>query len=101
MNSSASVPRWLVPPLAALGYLVMAVVMLVTLPALALLLLVTWPFDPTRCVAGRFLRFCGASLAYAFPLWRVRVGRVIRISRPALLQWLSRQVRVSRSGATR
>jgi 1-acyl-sn-glycerol-3-phosphate acyltransferase len=77
MNSSASVPRWLVPPLAALGYLVMAVVMLVTLPALALLLLVTWPFDPTRCVAGRFLRFCGASLAYAFPLWRVRVDGAI------------------------
>jgi len=31
----------------------------------------------------------------------VRVGRIIRISRPALLQWLSGQVRVSRSGATR
>jgi len=31
----------------------------------------------------------------------VRVGRVIRISRPALVQWLSGQVRVSRSGATR
>ena len=31
----------------------------------------------------------------------VRVGRVIRISRPALLQWLAGQVRVSRSRATR
>jgi excisionase family DNA binding protein len=31
----------------------------------------------------------------------VRVGRAIRISRTALLQWLSGQGRVSRSGATR
>ena len=31
----------------------------------------------------------------------VRVGRAIRISRTALLQWLSGQVRVSRSEATR
>ncbi|MGZ6126241.1 MAG: lysophospholipid acyltransferase family protein [Myxococcales bacterium] len=69
--------RWLVPPLAALGYLVMGLVVLVALPAQALLLLVTWPFDRNRRVAGRFLRFCGASLAYAFPLWRVRIDGAI------------------------
>lgn len=77
MSTAGSVPRWLVPPLAALAYLVMAVVVLLTLPALALVLVVTWPFDPTRRVAGRFLRFSGASLAHAFPLWRVRVDGAI------------------------
>jgi 1-acyl-sn-glycerol-3-phosphate acyltransferase len=55
----------------------MAVVLLLTLPALALVLLVTWPFDPTRRAAGRFLRICGASLAYTFPPWRVRVDGAI------------------------
>ncbi len=73
MSAAAPFPRWLVPPLAALAYLVMAAVVLVALPALALVLAVTRPFDPTRRAAGRFLRFCGASLAWAFPLWRVRV----------------------------
>ncbi|MGZ6126380.1 MAG: lysophospholipid acyltransferase family protein, partial [Myxococcales bacterium] len=77
MSPAAPVPRWLVPPLAALAYLIMAVVLLLTLPALALVLVVTWPFDPTRRAAGRFLRFCGASLARAFPLWRVRVDGAI------------------------
>ena len=77
MSTAAPVPRWLVPPLAALAYLVMAVVVLLSLPALALVLVVTWPFDPTRRAAGRFLRFCGASLADAFPLWRVRVDGAI------------------------
>ena len=77
MSTAAPVPRWLVPPLAALAYLVMAVVVLLSLPALALVLVVTWPFDPTRRAAGHFLRFCGASLADAFPLWRVRVDGAI------------------------
>ncbi|HET6921718.1 MAG TPA: hypothetical protein VFI16_01095, partial [Anaeromyxobacteraceae bacterium] len=73
MSAPSPVPRWLVPPLAALAYLVMAALVLVALPALALVLAVTRPFDPTRRVAGRFLRFCGASLSWAFPLWRVRI----------------------------
>jgi len=77
MSPPPPVPRWLLPPLAALAYLGMAVVVLLTLPALALVLAVTRPFDPTRRAAGRFLRFCGASLAYAFPLWRVRVDGAI------------------------
>ncbi len=77
MSAPASFPRWLVPPLAAVAYLVMAAVVFLTLPALALVVAATWPFDPTRRAAGRFLRFCGASLAWAFPLWRVRVDGAI------------------------
>ncbi len=77
MSAPSPVPQWLVPPVAALAYLVMALVMLLTLPALALVHLVTRPFDPTLRVAGRFLRLCGASLGWAFPLWRVRVGGAI------------------------
>ena len=77
MSPGAPVPHWVVPPLAALAYLIMGIVILVALPALALVLVVTWPFDPTRRVAGRFLRLCGASLARAFPLWRVRIDGAI------------------------
>ena len=77
MRAPPPIPRWLVPPLAALAYLVMGVVVLLALPALALVLLCTWPFDPTRRAAGRFLRLCGASLAYAFPAWRARVDGAI------------------------
>lgn len=77
MSAAVPVPRWLLPPLAALAYLLMAVAVLVALPAEALVLAVTWPFDPTRRVAGRFLRLWGASLGYAFPLWRVRIDGAI------------------------
>jgi len=73
MSAASPVPRWLVPPLAVLAYLGMALIILLTLPALALVHLVTRPFDPTLRAAGRFLRVCGASLAWTFPLWRVRV----------------------------
>ncbi|HYQ81016.1 MAG TPA: hypothetical protein VEP68_05910, partial [Anaeromyxobacteraceae bacterium] len=77
MSAPSPVPQWLVPPVAALAYLLMALVVLLALPALALVHLVTRPFDPTLRAAGRFLRLCGASLAFAFPLWRIRVGGAI------------------------
>ena len=77
MSAAASIPRWLVPPLAAVAYLMMGLVVLFALPTLALVLLVTWPFDRTRRVAGRYLRICGSSLAHAFPLWRIRIDGAI------------------------
>ncbi|HEU4385935.1 MAG TPA: lysophospholipid acyltransferase family protein, partial [Anaeromyxobacteraceae bacterium] len=75
--SPSPVPRWLVPPLAALSYLFMAAVVVLALPALALVHLATRPFDPTLRVAGRFLRVCGSALSWAFPLWRVRIDGAV------------------------
>ncbi len=65
--------RILVPAVAILAYLVSALALLVWPPLQALLLLVTWPFDRNRVVAGRFLRLCGALVSRSFPLWRIRI----------------------------
>src|SRR6266545_4989136 len=45
----------------------------IALPLQALLLLVTWPVDRNRVVAGRFLRFVGVAISMTFPPWRLRV----------------------------
>jgi 1-acyl-sn-glycerol-3-phosphate acyltransferase len=66
-------PGFLVPPLAALAYAVVLAACVVWLPLLALLVLVTRPFDRNRRVAGRFLRVVGALPTYAYLPWRVRV----------------------------
>ncbi|MGC3997091.1 MAG: lysophospholipid acyltransferase family protein [Anaeromyxobacter sp.] len=60
-------------PVAAAGYLVSLLLVLVTLPLQALLLLVTWPFDRNRAVAGRFLRLAAVGMAKTFPPWRLQV----------------------------
>ncbi len=60
-------------PVAAVGYLVALVILLVALPVQALLLVVAAPFDRNRRVAGRFLRLVGVALSLIFPPWRLKV----------------------------
>jgi 1-acyl-sn-glycerol-3-phosphate acyltransferase len=57
----------------AVTYLICASVVILWLPAMALLLLFTWPFDPNRCIAGSFLRLGAVLVARSFPLWDIRV----------------------------
>lgn len=63
----------LVPLAAALAYLLTFAAIFLWLPALALLVLVTAPFDRNRRVAGRFLRWLAAFATYTFPYWRIRI----------------------------
>jgi len=67
------VPGFLIPPLAALAYVVVIGACILWLPLQALLLAVTFPFDRNRRAAGRFLRLVGALPTYAYLLWHVRV----------------------------
>lgn len=60
-------------PLAAVGYVLVLLLLLVALPVQAILLAVTAPFDRNRVVAGRFLRIVGVLIAKTFPPWRLRV----------------------------
>jgi 1-acyl-sn-glycerol-3-phosphate acyltransferase len=60
-------------PLAAVGYVLVALLLLVALPVQALLLVVTAPFDRNRVVAGRFLRIVGVLITKTFPPWRLKV----------------------------
>jgi len=59
--------------LAAIGYPVAGLIILVALPLQALLLALAAPFDRNRAVAGRFLRLVGVLLTKTFPPWRLRV----------------------------
>jgi 1-acyl-sn-glycerol-3-phosphate acyltransferase len=60
-------------PAAALGYLASFAIIAVALPIEALLLLLTWPFDRNRVVAGRFLRLAAVLLSGTFLIWRLRL----------------------------
>jgi 1-acyl-sn-glycerol-3-phosphate acyltransferase len=60
-------------PVAAAGYVLVLLILLVALPLQALLLLVTLPFDRNRVVAGRFLRIVGVLITKTFPPWRLGV----------------------------
>jgi 1-acyl-sn-glycerol-3-phosphate acyltransferase len=60
-------------PAAALGYLASFAIIAVALPIEALLLLLTWPFDRNRVVAGRFLRLAAVLLSGTFLTWRLRL----------------------------
>ena len=60
-------------PLAALGYLLAVLLVVLALPAQAFLLVLTLPFDRNRIVPGRFLRFLAVALTSLFPPWRLRV----------------------------
>jgi 1-acyl-sn-glycerol-3-phosphate acyltransferase len=60
-------------PLAALGYLLTAVILLLTLPVQALLWLVSAPFDRNRAVAGRFSRLAAVAVTRTYPPWRLSV----------------------------
>ena len=59
--------------LAIIGYPLAFSLILLGLPIQAFLLLVTYPFDWNRAVAGRFLRFVGVGISLTFPPWRLRV----------------------------
>jgi len=59
--------------LAAIGYAICLVILLVALPLQAVLLVLAAPFDRNRAVAGRFLRFVGVALTKTYPPWRLRV----------------------------
>jgi len=67
------VPPFLIPPLAAVAYLVVLVACVLWLVPLALLAALTWPFDRNRRLAGRFLRVVGALPTYAYLPWHVRI----------------------------
>lgn len=60
-------------PVAAIGYLLVALIFLIGLPLQALILVLTLPFDRNRAVAGRFLRLVGVAVAKTFPPWRLKV----------------------------
>jgi len=65
--------RILVPAFAVLAYALSLVAIALFPPLVALALLVTWPFDRNRAVAGRLLRLCGAFISRSFPFWRIRI----------------------------
>jgi 1-acyl-sn-glycerol-3-phosphate acyltransferase len=60
-------------PVAAVAYLLTFTAILLWLPALALVWLVTVPFDRNRRVAGRFLRWLAVFATWSFPPWRIRI----------------------------
>ncbi len=62
-----------VPAVAIVAYLITFAALVVWPPVLLLTLLVTWPFDRNRVVAGRLLRLCGALVSRSFPFWRIRI----------------------------
>ncbi len=59
--------------IAAVGYVFVALLLAVSLPIQALLFALTAPFDPSRKVAGSYLRWVGRRIAGFYPPWRLRV----------------------------
>ncbi len=59
--------------LALYTYVVFGVLAGGGLPVVALLLLVTWPFDKNRVVAGHAVRLITATIGRACPLWRLEI----------------------------
>ena len=57
--------RLLVPLVAIVAYALSLAAIAIWPPLVALTLLVTFPFDRNRAVAGRLLRLCGAFGAFA------------------------------------
>jgi 1-acyl-sn-glycerol-3-phosphate acyltransferase len=66
-------PTFLVNVLAAVSYVISVVIIVLGLPVLALIVVVTLPFDATRRVPGLFLRRLGSIPTYVFPFWHVRI----------------------------
>ncbi|MFL5261145.1 MAG: lysophospholipid acyltransferase family protein [Anaeromyxobacteraceae bacterium] len=63
----------LVRATAVLAYTATVLALIVWPPVVALVVLVTLPFDRNRAVAGRLLRLCGAFVSRSFPFWRIRI----------------------------
>jgi 1-acyl-sn-glycerol-3-phosphate acyltransferase len=59
--------------IAAVGYVVVLLLLIVSLPIEALLFAITAPFDPSRAVTGKFLRWVGRRIAGCYPPWQLRV----------------------------
>ena len=59
--------------IAIIGYPIAIALIAVGLPIQALLLVLTWPFDRNRVVAGRFLRLVGGGISHCFPPWRLDI----------------------------
>lgn len=59
--------------IAAVGYVVVVLLIGLSLPIQALLFAITAPFDPSRIVAGKYLRWVGRRIADCYPPWRLRV----------------------------
>jgi 1-acyl-sn-glycerol-3-phosphate acyltransferase len=59
--------------IAATGYLLALVVIVLTPPIQAILLALTLPFDRNRRIVGRFSRLAGAMIGRVYPPWRLRV----------------------------
>jgi len=60
-------------PLAALAYLASVALVLLALPAQALVLALTFPFDRNRALAGRLIRLVAVLVSRTFPPWRLEV----------------------------
>lgn len=58
---------------AAVAYVLTFAAILAWLPLLAVLVLVTAPFDRNRRIAGRFLRLLAVFATLTFPPWRIRI----------------------------
>jgi len=65
--------KLLVRVTAVLAYTATVLALIVWPPVVALVVLVTLPFDRNRAVAGRLLRLCGAFVSRSFPFWRIRI----------------------------
>jgi 1-acyl-sn-glycerol-3-phosphate acyltransferase len=63
-----------VPVIAAIGYFLTGLVILVALPLQAVLFALTFPFDRNRKVAGRFSRLAAVTVTKTFPPWRLRIA---------------------------
>jgi 1-acyl-sn-glycerol-3-phosphate acyltransferase len=59
------------------AWFALALVILVTVPIVALMRLVTAPFDPGRYLAGRTFRMIGVMHEKLNPLWRFRVSGAV------------------------
>jgi len=65
--------RLIVPLVAIVSYALTILALVIWPPMVALTLLLTFPFDRNRKVAGRLLRLCGAFVSRSFPFWRIRI----------------------------
>lgn len=60
-------------PVAAVGYVLVLLIVAAALPLQAVLFVVCYPFDRNRAVAGRFSRLVAVAVTRTFPPWRLSV----------------------------
>ena len=65
--------RLVIPLVAVFAYVLSLTAVALAPAVVALVLLVTWPFDRNRAVAGRVLRIIAAFVSRSFPFWRIRI----------------------------